>query len=199
MALGDVVRITVVNEDTGLNDFVNTFTYIQTQEPSLGKGDLEAAVLGWMNVIYPLYADCLSDAIGLKECKARFLPLSPEQHLFLGTGEKGTQTGDPIPNQVAPIVSWRTSLIGRSYRGRTYLPPCSESQSSGPNLTGAQLVLMSTFATAAISFTDTANGNGAWRLAIWSEKMQDVSANVESFIVPSAPGTQRKRRAGEGS
>jgi hypothetical protein len=33
----------------------------------------------------------------------------------------GTQTANPLPNDVALVVSWKTALAGKSYRGRTYI------------------------------------------------------------------------------
>lgn len=33
----------------------------------------------------------------------------------------GTQTGNPLPNDVAFVISWKTAKAGRSYRGRTYI------------------------------------------------------------------------------
>jgi len=199
MAIGDVARLAVENENSAQDDFINVFHYRQLALQAGGKGTLEAATLAWLNVVYPLYAACISDKIGLRRVQTRFMPLSPAVYEFIGTGEKGLQTGDAVPNQIAPIVSWRTGSVGRSYRGRTFLPPCAAQSCPGPNLAGGQLVLMDAYAQASYLVDDTLNGNGIWELVIWSETIGGVSASVQSHVIPGAPGVQKRRRQGVGS
>ncbi|MBA0084876.1 MAG: hypothetical protein HRJ53_07765, partial [Acidobacteria bacterium Pan2503] len=38
------------------------------------------------------------------------------------SGSHGAATNGPEAIQVAPIVTWRTGLAGRAYRGRSYIP-----------------------------------------------------------------------------
>jgi len=55
----------------------------------------------------------------------------------------GTLNSPPLPNNVAVVASLRTNNIGRSYRGRMYLPPPGENQVDGNELTaGAQATLL---------------------------------------------------------
>lgn len=43
----------------------------------------------------------------------------------------GALSDNPIPNQVAAVVTWRTNTRGRSFRGRTYLGGFTEAHSAG--------------------------------------------------------------------
>jgi hypothetical protein len=47
---------------------------------------------------------------------------------FLGTGAAvpGTGTGDPLSRSTSGVVTLRTALAGKSYRGRLYMPPQTE-------------------------------------------------------------------------
>lgn len=51
--------------------------------------------------------------------------------------EFGGQTGDPLPNNCALVVTLRTARVGRSYRGRVYLAGLSETLTIGNNVTQA--------------------------------------------------------------
>lgn len=64
----------------------------------------------------------------------------------------GAAAGDPLPAQIAAVVTLRTALAGRANRGRQYLPPLDEASndSSGRIATAAKTSLDS-FATGWIS------------------------------------------------
>src|SRR6476661_10341732 len=38
------------------------------------------------------------------------------------TGVTGARSGAPVPSQVASVITWRTPIKGRSFRGRSYMP-----------------------------------------------------------------------------
>jgi len=48
-----------------------------------------------------------------------------------GLPSPGLQTGDPMPNNAALVMSEHTGLRGRSYRGRIYVGGIAESNSLG--------------------------------------------------------------------
>lgn len=45
-------------------------------------------------------------------------------------------TGNGMPPQMSPVISWRTGDIGRSNRGRTYLGPYTSDSASGSFVVG---------------------------------------------------------------
>lgn len=53
-------------------------------------------------------------------------PGIPEERLVSHDGGQNTAGG--LPLQMSLVVSWRTALAGRSFRGRTYLPPWHENK-----------------------------------------------------------------------
>lgn len=53
-------------------------------------------------------------------------PAPPEIRTMNHLGGQNTAGGMPL--EVSLVVSWKTALAGRSYRGRTFLPPFHENQ-----------------------------------------------------------------------
>jgi len=51
-----------------------------------------------------------------------------------GLPAAGTQAGESLPNNAALVMSLRTALRGRSFRGRLYMGGIAESQASGNNV-----------------------------------------------------------------
>jgi hypothetical protein len=58
-----------------------------------------------------------------------------------------TGVGSIQPLQLAAVVSWRTALAGRSYRGRTFLGPLKADGVSGSTLSGGLVSAINTAAT----------------------------------------------------
>jgi hypothetical protein len=46
-------------------------------------------------------------------------------------GIAGTAGGQPMPNQIAALISWKTAYRTRNYRGRSYIAGFTESNSDG--------------------------------------------------------------------
>jgi len=63
----------------------------------------------------------------------------------------GGDSGAPLPNTVALVVTWRTATRGRSFRGRTYLGGWGEAASSGNSPGATPLDAVRTAATDLIS------------------------------------------------
>jgi hypothetical protein len=62
---------------------------------------------------------------------------TPNNFEFVGAGAEvagDTVGGTPLPRQVAFVISLRTALAGRSFRGRIYLPGGPESQNEAGGL-----------------------------------------------------------------
>lgn len=111
-----------------------------------------------------------------------------------GTSTAGNITGDPMPAQVAAVISWRTARTGRRGKGRTYLPPAGESYNDSVGvITGSYLTLMDTFAGALESFSSNVGANdGTYAFAIMSEADQSWH-QVTSHISRNIWCTQRGR------
>jgi hypothetical protein len=78
--------------------------------------------------------------------------------------------GSPVPQQLASVISWRTSTSGRSGRGRTYLGNLAAAAQSGPVITAAFVTAVNSGCTTLISSVGAlpvAPGGNA-KLGVWS-------------------------------
>ena len=66
------------------------------------------------------------EKVGLRDMRASAYP----EYLDGNAGVPGTGTGDPLPRQIAAVVTLRTALAGARYRGRSYIGGFSETENS---------------------------------------------------------------------
>jgi hypothetical protein len=118
------------------------------------------------------------------------------------SGAAGTVGSASLPSNVAAVVSLRTAIRGRSYRGRAYIPgiPLS-AQSSATDMTGG-------FATNLITDFSTLLTNLAslgWHMCVPSRQHNGVvlvtgnSKDVTAFVVDAHFDSQRRRLFGRGT
>ena len=97
------------------------------------------------------------------------------------------------------LISWRTGLIGRANRGRTYLPAMLETAQSGGTLTAGAIATVQNFANNAMTLHDVITGLiTQFQMVIWHTTLAD-SPDVTSGLVRNLMATQRRRRVGVGS
>lgn len=111
------------------------------------------------------------------------------------TNKTGTATGAVMPTNIAAVVSHRTGLRGRSYRGRTYMPGLTEAQVTYDQLESAyQVDLLAAFAAIA-SYTNPVG----WYHVVVSKYTEGaprttaVATPVTSYYVDDRVDTQRRR------
>ena len=113
------------------------------------------------------------------------------EFLDVGAAVPGTAAGKLLPPQNALVVTLRTALAGRSYRGRMYIPGSGESSytsTGGPataNLTAAQ-----SFAQSMIAAFTAAN----LTFAVWS-RPREASGTSPSWGGAITPVTAAVARA----
>lgn len=193
MALTNIWRASIQGLWDGKSQTVNVLHY----RPALINLNPTAEALANVinEIIIPQYRACISSR-NLVE-KIVVVPAVGDDGGFeLGVNLNGTGGSDTVTAQQAAIVSWKTAKRGRSFRGRTYLPPCSEGVIDG-NFTAAYLTTLGDFATAAMQPTSL-GVFGAWQLVIASYT-KDEANDVVSYVTPLYPGVQRRRRPGSGS
>jgi len=95
----------------------------------------DAAIAEWIVSIKPQMTNLLS----LVSCIATDLSSQSGPSITRATGlpSAGTQTGTALPNNCALVITKRTELRGRSFRGRIYHPGLPTPQTSANNVTGA--------------------------------------------------------------
>jgi len=121
--------------------------------------------------------------------------------LQLTTPRAGTESGVAVPNNVAAVVTQRTLLRGRSYRGRVYIPGLSNSSLLNTiQLTSAAMAaLLADF----YALFDVETAVGLWRSvhSRWHDKAArttGVATRIWTYSVDSYLDSQRRRLGGRG-
>ena len=116
----------------------------------------------------------------------------------------GTGGADLLPPQCSEVLSWKTSLQGRSYRGRTYLPPLTEAENNAGTLISTAITNLNTIVTQMLTVFGPAGTNTDWQFGIISRVNGGVPrptptfAAVVSGACRSTIRTQRRRVLGVG-
>lgn len=202
MAIGDVYKLAVVGAFGLGQEFVNTFHY---RCEDAGAGDFPSDLaLSWQLTALPNYLDLLMDSSLVVQIEVRQVTGSPLASNDLVINETGANSGEQLPPQVCPLVSWRTGLIGRRNRGRSYLPAPPENIQDAGALTTGFLESIQTFADSCKLLTG--GGFGDWQLVIYGKANPDAEPPLDENIVPVTTAlvrrdlaTQRRRRVGAGS
>lgn len=108
----------------------------------------------------------------------------------------GALSGDPLPEQCAAVVSWRTGLIGRRRRGRSYVWAASETMQLAGRWTAPYITTLTTFANTFITPFTTAFET--YRLGVYSYVGVHFSTAVAYKIDPIVR-SQRRRVEGVGA
>lgn len=137
MATGDTYKVTMVFSRSATDPSITTGFYVK-QDSAVGfdVGDMGDAVKSWWDTelnssgMATGMKGAYDDDIDLESVTLRKInPLAPVIDVYTtGLPISGSLTDAPLPAQDAPILSLRTGNIGRSYRGRMYLPPVAESE-----------------------------------------------------------------------
>jgi len=121
---------------------INVYHYQVTEQTGTEKLDSDLAAR--MDAILgPLYVDLMSveseyRGIGVQ----RINPIPPTVEVFANIqADTGAVAGDLLPRQTCGLISKKTNLAGRKYRGRAYIPFPSEVDNAADGTpTGGYLV-----------------------------------------------------------
>jgi hypothetical protein len=126
---------------------------------------------------------------------------SPGITYVTGLPISGTHsTGTPEPNNVTAVISWRTALRGRSYRGRTYIPGLSSDQVDGNSLVSGFVTSLQAAGNALITAIPTSEH----RLVVCSKfsnnapREYGITTDIVSCRVDTYVDSMRRRLAGRG-
>jgi hypothetical protein len=197
MAIGDVYRLTVECNHLGNGEeYINVHHFRQASgivQAEEGADLCEA----WVQLVQPLFIPLLSNSIGAVSLEVR--KVGDPSYIFgqTVTGGTGTSTGDMLPPFVAPLISWRTGLAGRSRRGRTYMPPTAESHQAGGVIAASYLGAWADWADQMIQLAAGAT-HGEWDLVVRSETLNN-SFNVTGYLLRTRVARQSRRQLGVGS
>jgi hypothetical protein len=194
--LGDTYRLAMVGRLTSGQQWVTTMAYIQNENTLVpgAQALAEAFAAGPATVLMALLpTDYAMDVVEVRQLNAPGTEGFDEPVTLLGS--------DPIealPPMNCTIVSKRTGLVGRRFRGRMYLPAPSEGQQNGGALLGTYVANVQAWAET-ILVVDAIDGSLAQYTArIWHDDL-GTGTNLTNVLVRTLLGTQRRRRAGVGS
>jgi hypothetical protein len=110
------------------------------------------------------------------------------------TSTGGALGGDMLPPQISGVLSLRTANLSRRGRGRIYLPPTAEANSSAEGRpTGPFIAEVATFMSDLLEgMSDITLSHKDWYLGVWSREAQSLS-DVTSIRFNLRWGTQRGR------
>ena len=194
MSVGDVFKLAISQTFTGVDDIICTLHY--RQELVVIGNEAQDLANQWATDVLPLYRLMLSSRILVRLLEVR--PVSPATATYDATINLSglDSSGDICPLPSAPKVSWRTGIVGRSFKGLIYLPPPAEVNQDAGNLTSGYQTAMSNWA--AINMQLLVLGLPQWQQVIYSPTL-NVSTPVNAFIVRGNMGSQDRRRQGVGS
>ena len=171
---------------------------VHVQAPgTVGQADVDtvAAIgLDWWDTVFRLL---VSNDLCVNNIQATDVSQQPAVQTTLPalTNPCGDAAFDAAPNNVATVVSLRTAFIGRSYRGRIYIPGLVASSIVDNQIsTGQQTGLQNAFAALDAAF-DLAGYT--WVVASYQEnnvlRSTAVGTPVQTLIVNRRVDTQRRR------
>jgi hypothetical protein len=161
-----------------------------------GQPTLDTAVLAMSAKFGPLYKACMSSTATFYGCDVRRLLPSLSLAVQTKTGSgAGTVAGDLMSTQTAGVISLRTNLPGKKFRGRMYIPFPGETD----NDVNARPVaaLLSNYAALLLPHTqNTTYNNGADNFSavgvIYHRSVKTETTIVSGFVRLDW-GTQRRR------
>lgn len=188
------LRFIIDGATTDIPDVVTTFhvKYEPSGSPDAGDiGDLLSAVEeDW----WPTANDHFSNKIELADLTySQVDPLPAPISTVEPVGVDGAVDQAIMTPQDSIVFSWRTPLAGKSYRGRSYMPPPDRSRVGNDGLIDA--TSLGQFADDAVLLVDAVNGAGlgnVWTFGVWSRKLE-VFTPVTSVKVGNRVDTMRSR------
>lgn len=193
MAVGQVYRIAARSTFNNVDDIVNVWHY--RQELVVIGNPAEDLANQWATDLTLLYRGLFGGGVAITDLSVR--PIAPATEFFdLNLGaQAGTLAGQTLPLPNAPIITWRSDLIGRRNRGRTFFPPPTENEQDGGSISAALITALTNFGDAAMQLLEL--GVPQWQMVVHSE-VGGTDVPVTSFVVRSIMGTQRRRKQGVG-
>lgn len=192
MAIGDVFTLQALwqSQATGLTA-ENQFHFKQTAALIFDTPG-EDLVEAFRDDVEVTYQGSVHSTYFLIKYTVKAQPSGLTAYEFIPPTVAGGNGGDMLPPQTAAVLSIRSGHLGRTGRGRVYLPPTSEAN-SGPlgQPIAAYLTFMSDLATAIAGIESNVLYAG-WQWGVWSVKDQQFYEMV-STAPNSRWGTQRGR------
>lgn len=204
MPIGDIVQLNLILSNTNNPDIAeNTFHFkrlddVQSFSDLASEFDI-TCLQSWMNEMN-LVARC-----SLIQVRDVVPGTGAGFDFTVSPSKQGSKTNDVLPPQDAAVITWRTGLAGRSYRGRSYVPYQNEGEQNAGVLAGGALTSLTTAAQAILTQYGPTGVSTHWRACVLSRRLNGairpvpVGTNIVGFVVRSTIRSQRRRQLGRGS
>ena len=192
MSIGDVYRVSIIGAAAGVQ-IVNTF-HVRQVSGLTNTVESDVATIFNASCKTP-YLACLDDSYAMERINVIKVSEGPPEGGDIVSTGAGTLLGEALPFQDAAVLSIRTGVPGRRYRGRMYIGPLTENYQASGVLSGAYITLLTAFGNAMLGAFDTLD-QFAW--VVWSE-VGGFSTKVNGVLYRTVTGTVRRRRPGSGA
>jgi len=199
MAIGDIYEVAIVGAQTG-SVIVSTLNYRTTISIGPKLNEMLALAEQIHDVVVPELAGLCSEQLTWDTIRIRDVH-DNTAGVDRSVAISGVGISQAMPKQISALVNWYTGFIGRSARGRLYLPAVEEAQWDGDAWVSTYLAGITDFAETIRSLTVLAFPDPldsfAWEHVVYSDLL-DLAREVISFGVSPNPATQRRRKSGVG-
>lgn len=176
---------------------LNVRHYFSFASAGTGAVTLTGIANGFAAALGPLYQGVLSESAefrGVVVQKIKPLPMGMPALSSLGV-LPGLRSGDPLPRQIAGLISFQTAFAGRRMRGRSYIPFPAESDNepdTTPSVT--YITALSFLAAQLISLVTVTEGANSEQLmpVIFHRDTTSVT-QILTATANDAWATQRRR------
>lgn len=185
----------------GNENWANVLAYKTTpdvQSPS----QLAELAQNFATTVLPVFKAALSNTVYITDLFLRTnypnmtnyevdYPLTPQV--------QGTVAADREADNVAGVVSWRSGAVGRSYRGRSYIPGVPEGDANGPIPDATQLSRWAALAAAIATWVGTSSIVTQFSVASRSKLalIQVITALIDTILKSQRtrlPGAKKHKR-----
>lgn len=194
MALGDVYHLTIVFTDSATSGrYTIGINGRQNDVVAPDVDDLGDDVVAWWDTGFsgtPMKAFICTDYALAQVDLRRIDPLEPVVTSYTtGLPKAGTASAEPLPAQNAALFSFRTGKIGRSYRGRVYVPGFTEAHTdTDGKISDANADLLAVEMTGLLASFEP----DGFTPVVYSSKL-GVANDITSVLVDQWYRTQRRR------
>jgi len=179
------------------NVFENTFSLRNGSGGPVDGSDLNALAQNWWTANGTAIRAAASVNLTYQSVRIRDMSSSAgeEGEFVIPSGTTGTIGEDTVPYNATSVLSWRSSHVGRSGRGRWYFCGIPENQVSGNIVSAGYQVLLAAVAAAITGYSGTV---AVPVDSVVASKTDGVLYTIVGTIIDLFVDSQRRRLQGRG-
>jgi len=194
--MNEIYKIRYVTDDGANQVGFNVCWYIVTAKGGTGATDPQIATAADTAAAGPYKALIANGGRYRGAGAQQMLPIPPGNEFFSVAGAgPGTAGAEMLPRQTSGLISWRTDIGGRAYRGRSYISFPSETDNGATGVpTGGYVINLSTLAGAIRVLTAGGGGNtNVLTLGIFHRSTLLITPTNANTVLNVRWATQRRR------